>query len=133
MEKNASQIMNEAVAFGFTVSSRGEAAKMIGGVVGAAMSGQKKGVSTPANQKGPMFIALGESHLAFFSIKRGFFKNSVKDLLAKHPHSDIQSIELHKGTIPKLDVILTDGTCYGFEMGKIYFKQAKKLKETLGK
>ena len=141
MDKSAGKLLGETILTGLTVSSRGEAAKMIkrsgGGVVGSAvaraMDGKQTIISTPANHSGTMYIALGETHIAFFSVKQGFFKNSLGDLLIKHPRSEIQSIDIQKSAIPKIDFVFEGGTHYGFECGRVFLKQVKKMKKILGK
>jgi hypothetical protein len=144
MKKTASQMMNEQVLVGITVSNSGAASKMIrrtaggavGGVVGRvvvdALHGEQKGPSTPENHSGIMYLALGPSKIAFFSVKRGFFSNSIKDLLVEHPRSDVTALEIEGGVIPKFSIVFADGTNYAFECGRIFLKDVKKVKEALG-
>lgn len=89
MDKVASEIMGEPVIVGVTVATQGEAAKMVrgagggivgavvGGAVAAAMAGKPTTAATPGNHIGPMFLTLGATKLAFFTLKQGFFKNSA--------------------------------------------------------
>jgi hypothetical protein len=136
----ASEIMGEPVLVSVTVASRGEAGKMVagagglvGGLVGTAMSGKKEGVTTPANHIGPMFLALGPSKIAFFTLKQGFFKNSAGQLLVQHPRADVTALDIEGGFPPRFSIKFADGTHYGLECGKMFLKHVKKIKEALGK
>jgi hypothetical protein len=139
MDKVASEIMQEPVVVEVTVSSRGSAAKMVakeglvGGMVAGTMTGKQGAATTPGDRKGPMFMALGPTKLAFFTLKQGFFKNSAGKLIVEHPRADITALDIEGGFPPNFSIQFADGTHYALEVGKMFLKHVKKIKEELGK
>lgn len=134
----ASQLMGETAIVGVAIATRGSAAKMmVGGVVGAvasaALAGKQKNVTTPGGRKGNLYVALGPTKLAFFTLKQGLFKNSAKELIAEHPRSDVTEFEIEGGFPPKFSISFADGTQYNLECGNVMLKQVKKIKAELGK
>jgi hypothetical protein len=139
MDKVASEIMQEPVLVEVTVSSRGEAAKMVareglvGSLVAGSMTGKQGQATTPGGVQGVMFLALGPTKLAFFTLKRGFFKNSAGQLIVEHPRADVTALDIEGGFPPNFSIKFADGTHYALEVGKMFLKHVKKIKEELGK
>lgn len=149
MEKAAAQLLGEPVVIGATIATKGTLSKMavtagafqaggvIGGLagsaIGAALGNNAKAPTTPGNYKGLAFIAVTPTNVAFFSVKRGLLKNSIKELLVQHPRADLAGMEVGGGLIPSVTVAFNDGTIYALEVAKLQKGKADKVKQELGK
>lgn len=116
---------------------------LIGGVVGAGAGalkdavGKKKEAPPPQPAMTPhMLIVVGPTKFALIEWKQGFFKNSLGQLLAQYPKSDVVGFEPGAKTrsvaVKGLTVALADGTRYEFEHHWGLKKQREKVRELLG-
>jgi len=140
MEKRAAELLGESVEAGCVIATKGTISKMalgggglVGGLIAGAIAATMKPPSTPANHRGFVYMAVGPTKVGFFSVKQGWFSNSVGDLLVQHSRGDIAAMDVDGGMIPKIAVVLNDGTNYALECGLILLGKAKKIKTALGK
>jgi hypothetical protein len=149
MDKVAAHMLGEQVVVGATIATKGTLSKMAvsagafqaggvigslaGSAIGAALGSNAKAPTTPGNYKGLAYIAVTPTQVAFFSVKRGLLKNSIKELLAQHPRGDLAGMEVGGGIIPSVTVAFNDGTIYAMEVAKIQKGKADKVKQELGK
>jgi hypothetical protein len=143
MEKTAAQLMGEQVIAGAIIASPGTSGRMAvgaaGGVVGSAVAAaaatamnRGKEPTTPGNHQGLMYVAIGPNKLAFFSVKRGLLKSSIKELLVAVPRSKVAQFEIGGGALTSsLTVALHDGTNYRMEVPRAYKGKVQKVQRAL--
>lgn len=139
MEKLASEIMSEKVIVGVTLDSQAavkNAVKNLGGIGKGLMQNlapgtELKEASSPGNHRDSCYMAVGNNHVSFFAVKQGLFKNSLGDMLAKHPRSEIKAMEVESGMMSTVHIVLQDGTHYVLLCAKMNRKNLGKVKETL--
>jgi hypothetical protein len=137
MEKQASEIMDENVTVAVMLDSQAAVKKAMGGgilgtALGKALAGTDlKEASTPGNHKGSCYMAIGEKNIGFFAVKQGLFKNSLGQMLAKHPRNDVKAFEIEGGMMSTVHFVLQDGTYYVFLCAKVNQKNLGKAKELL--
>jgi predicted alternative tryptophan synthase beta-subunit len=105
--------------------------RVLGGAAGRVLAGQVKEASLPG-EAAAFYVAVGPTMVAFFSIKRGLFKNSLGDPLVAFPRSDVRLVELGKGYMPAVRFVFADGTHYVFLCARIQVGNFKKVQELLG-
>ena len=137
METQASELMGENVAVGVILDSPAAVKKaMGGGLVGAALGKaltgtQLKEATTPGNYKRSCYMAVGTNSIGFFTVKQGLFKNSLGEMLAKHPRSELRAFEIEAGLMSAVHIVLQDGTHYALMCAKINQKNLNKARELL--
>ena len=137
MEKLASEMMSENVTVGVTLDSQAAVKKAVKnlGVLGKGLmqnlaSGTElKEATSPGNHKGSCYMAVGVNHVGFFTVKQGLFKNSLGEMLAKHPRSEVKALEIEAGMMSTVHVVLQDGTHYVLLCAKMNQKALQKVKE----
>ena len=138
MEKQASEMMGEAVAAAVQLEAQVLVKNAMGGgilgsLAGNALAGvEVKDASLPGDHKGIIYMAVGASKVGFFSVKQGFFKNSLNEKLAEFPLSDVKAVETEKGMMPTAHIVFQDGTHYVMKCAKVNVKNLNKVKEQLG-
>jgi hypothetical protein len=144
MDKVAGELLGENVLAGATIASRGHISKMalaaggaiggaVGGAIAGAMQGARKPPTTPGGHRGLIYIAAGPSKLAFFAVKQGWLSNSIDKLLIAHPRADVVQMDVQGGMIPKINIVLADGTDYALECGMAFLGKVKRVQGALGK
>jgi hypothetical protein len=144
MEKIASQLMGEEVNAGVVIASRGFTKGKalgaglggLGGAVGGAIAGVMSGAkspTTPGGHNGLFYMAVGPTKLAFFSVKQGWVSQSIDKLLAVHLKRDVADLQVDGGIVPKISILLEDGTNYEFECGRLFLGKVKSATSLLGK
>ena len=79
-------------------------------------------------------MAVGPTKLAFFSVKQGWKSGSIDKLLAVHIRSDVADLRVMKGALTAgIKVILSDGTNYEFECGRVVLDKLEGVRTLLGK
>ena len=137
MDKQASEIMEEAVAVGVQLEAQALVKSAMGGgilgsLAGNALAGVEiKDASLPGDHKGIIFMAVGASKVGFFSVKQGLFKNSLNEKLAEFPRGDVKAVEIEKGMMPTAHIVFRDGTHYSLKCAKVNVKNLNKVKEQL--
>ena len=137
MEKLASEMMSEIVTVGVILDSPAAVKKAMGGgligaTLGKALTGtQLKEATTPGDYKRSCYMAVGTNSIGFFTVKQGLFKNSLGELLAKHPRSDVRAFEIESGLMSAVHILLQDGTHYALMCAKINQKNLGKVKDAL--
>ena len=136
MDKKASEILGESVIVGVSLETKGTVKRMIGsalgGLVGEALAGiELKPAAVPGDYVGIHYVAVGSTKVGFFSVKRGFFKNSLDELLVEHPRSDVQAVEIEGGAMPTAHFVFQDGTHYVLKCPRIGLGNLKKMQEIL--
>ena len=137
MDKQASEIMGEPVATGVQLEAQEVIKAAVGGGILGALAGNVlagvdvKEASLPGDHTGIFYMAVGESKVAFFSIKRGLFKNSLDKKLIEFSRSDVKVVEIEKGFMPTAHIVFQDGTHYALMCAKINVKNLKKVQELL--
>jgi hypothetical protein len=130
MDEKASEILGEEVLAGATLEAQKAVKSAVGGIVGDLLAGgEVEEASLPGGHEGIHYVAVGPTKLAFFSIKRGLFKNSLGELLVEHPRSDVQAMEIESGVMPAAHFVLQDGTHYVLVCPRIYLGKLKKVQE----
>lgn len=137
MDTKASEFMGESVIAGVSLEDEkalknaisGTLGKSLGGAVGGMLSGDLKPASSPGGHKGPLYVAVGPSKVGFFSVKQGFLKPSIKDILAEHPRNDVLAVEIGSGYMPTVFFVFKDGSNYVFKCAKINVKNLKKVQK----
>ena len=76
-------------------------------------------------------MAVGPTKVGFFAMKRGFFKPSLDELLAEHPRSEVQAVEIKGGLMPKVHFVFKDGTHYVFMCPRANLGKLKKVRKLL--
>ena len=138
MDKQAGEMLGEAVVAGVMLESQALVKGAVGGGVLGHLAGNilagvdVKEASLPGDHTGIFYVAAGSNNVGFFSVKRGIFKNSLAELLVKHPLSDIKVLEIEKGMMPTAHIVLQDGTHYALMCARANLKKLKKLQEALG-
>ena len=103
-----------------------------GGLVGAVVAGMKlQPASLPGDYESVQYMAVGPTKVGFFSIKVGLFKNKIGELLVEYPRSDVQTLEIQKGVMPVVHIVLKDGTHFVFVCARIQLKKLKAVQELL--
>ena len=141
MEKDAARLLGENVLAGATVASKGHTSRVatagvggaIGGLVAGAISAGRKPPTTPGGHTGLMFLAASPSKLAIFAVKQGLMNVSIDRLLVEHPVEQVRAIEIKTAIVPKVNIVLTDGTNYALECGLFFLGKVKKVKAALAK
>ena len=132
MDKQASEIMGEAVIAGVTLEAQEAVKGMVGGVVGELLAGvDVKQASLPGDHEGIHYVAVGPTKVGFFSMKRGLFKTSLDELLIQHSCSDVQTVEIKSGIMPAAHFVFRDGTHYVLMCPRIHLGKLKKVRELL--
>lgn len=137
MEKLASEMMSENVGVGVMLDSQAAIKKAMGRgllnqAIGKAMAGtEPKEATTPGEHKGSCYMAVGDNYVGFFTIKQGLFKNSLGEMLIKHPRSEVKALEIESGMMSTVHVALQDGTHYVFLCAKMNQKNLRKVKDLL--
>lgn len=143
MEKQASEMMGEPVHVIFKLESAQAVKKaMARGVVGGGIlggiateliaGGEIKEASLPQGEhNGIFYVAVGDEKVGFFSMKQGLIKNSLKELLAEWPRSEVVAVKTEKGAMPTVHMVFTDGTHYQFKCARADLKSLKKAQEML--
>jgi hypothetical protein len=132
MNKKASEFMGESVIAGVTLEAKGAVKSVVGGVVGEILtSADRKPAALPGDYEGIHYLAVGPTKLGFFTIKRGFFRNSLGELLVQHPRSDLQTVEIKSGIMPAVHFMFRDGTHYVLICPRIQLGKLKKIQEML--
>ena len=137
MEKIASELMGENVAVGVMLDSQAAVKKAMGRgllnqAIGKALAGAElKEATTPGNHKGSCYMAVGDNHVGFFTVKQGLFKSGPGELIVKHPRSEVKALEIEAGMMSTVHVVLQDGTHYVFLCAKMNQKNLGKVKEAL--
>jgi len=139
MEKLASEMMGENVTVGVTLDSQAAVKKAVKnlGVIGKGLmqnlapGTELKETTSPGNHTGSCYVAIGDNNVAFFTVKQGLFKNSLGDLLAKHPRSEVSAMEIESGMMSTVHVVLQDGTHYVLLCAKMNQKNLGRVKEAL--
>ncbi len=138
MDKKASEIIGESVIVGVRLEAA-ELVKgaMVDGVLGWAAGEILTGdvdlepASVPGDHQGIHYVVVGPTNVGFFSMKQGFFKNSLDELLAQRPRSDVQTVEIESGLMPTAHFVFRDGTHYALKCAKINLGKLKKVQELL--
>jgi hypothetical protein len=137
--------MGENVMKGVVIASRGHISKIgfaglggaVGGAVGGAIAGalqsMRKSPVAPGGHAGLIYMAIGPTKLALFAVKQGWFSQSIDKLLVEHSRDDVATLEVATSAIPKINIVLGDGTDYALECGMIFLGKVKKVKAILGK
>jgi len=132
MDKQASQIMGEAIVAGVQLEAPQTVKDAVGGVVGNLLAGVAlKEASLPGGQAGIYYVAVGPTKVGFFSVKRGLFKNSLGQMLVEHPRSDVKAVEIKSGMMPSAQFVFADGTNYVLMCARIQLGKLKKIQELL--
>lgn len=137
MDKQASEMMGEAVAAAVQLEAQALVKGAMGGgilgtLAGNALAGvEVKDVSLPGDHKGIIFMAVGENKVVFFSVKQGLFKNSLNQQLAEFTRSDVKAVEIEKGMMPTAHIVFQDGTHYALKCAKVNVKNLNKVQELL--
>ena len=137
MEKQASEMMGEAVVAAVQLEAQALVKGAMGGgilgtLAGNALAGvEVKDTSLPGDHKGIIFMAVGKNKVGFFSVKQGIFKNSLNEKLAEFSCSDVKVVEIEKGMMPTAHIVFQDGTHYALKCAKMNVKNLNKVKELL--
>ena len=136
MEKQASELLGEAVLASVTLDSQAAVRKafkrqgVIGKALGSALAGAElKEATAPGNHTGSCFMAVSQNKVGFYAVKQGLFKNSVGQALAEHPRGDVKAIEVEAGMMSTVHIVLQDGTHYVLLCAKFNQKALQKVKE----
>ncbi|RLC84930.1 MAG: hypothetical protein DRI79_12125 [Chloroflexi bacterium] len=137
MNKKAGEIMGESVIAGVML----EAAELTKSAMADGLLGRAAGeiltgaalepASVPGDHEGIHYVAVGPTKVGFFSVKRGFFKNSLDELLVQHSRSDVQAVEIESGVMPTAHFVLRDGTHYVLKCARINLGKLKEVRELL--
>ena len=138
MEKKAAALLGEDVEAGSIVSTAGTVKSMmksgmsssvgglVGGAIGAAIGGGGAGTapSGPAldigGHEGLMYLAVGRTKVALYTIKQGLLGSSPKELLVSVPRASIASVAVGAGSLSSpVTVTLTDGRELAIEVTRI--------------
>jgi hypothetical protein len=125
----AGQLMGEPVLAGVTVASRGTTAKLrtlmqvsvkeVQEVITTLVDSFTDETVTPGNRRGWMYLAVGPSKIAFFSLKMGLLGFKLEDLIVEHPREMVASFEMHGQIVSSaITINLTDGTVYELEYAR---------------
>ena len=137
MDKQASEMLGEAVAAGVMLEAKGVIKRAIGsGVLGSLVGGiladiDVKEASLPGDHTGLFYMAVGADKVGFFSMKRGAFKASLDKMLVQYPRSEVKALEIEKGMMPTAHIVFQDGTHYALMCARINQKKLKKVRELL--
>jgi hypothetical protein len=138
MENAAASLMGEPVVAGAVVLTKGTTSRMalsgggmVGGLIAGAVSAARKPPSTPGNHRGHVYVAVGATKVAFFSVKQGLLKQSIQGLLVEHPRADVTAFDVGGALVTSILVVLKDGTNYELECGAMLRGRAHKLKQAL--
>ena len=137
MDKQASEIMEEAIAAGVQLEAQALVKNAMGGGILGSLAGNAlagvdvKDASLPGDHKGIIYMAVGASKVGFFSVKQGLFKNSLNEKLAEFPRGDVKAVEIEKGMMPTAHIVFQDGTHYALKCAKVNVKNLNKVKEQL--
>lgn len=132
MNQKASEMMGEPVDVGVRLEAAELTREAVGRVAGKVLTGTDAGsASLPGDHTGIHYVAVGSTKVGFFSMKQGFFKNSLKELLVEHPRSDVKAVEIEGGAMPKAHFIFRDGTHYVLMCPKMNLGALKKVRELL--
>jgi len=136
MEKKAAALLGEDVEAGSIVSTAGMVKSMmkssisgsVGGIVGGAIGGAAvealTGRGRPAldieGHQGLMYLAIGKTKVALFTIKQGLLGSSPQKLLTSVPRESVASIEIGGGALSSpVTLSLTDGSQITIEVTRI--------------
>jgi hypothetical protein len=132
MDKKASEIMGEPVVAGVRLEAEELTKDAVGGIVGEVLTGfDHKPASLPGDHKGIHYVAVGPTKVGFFSMKQGFFKNSLDKLLAQHSRSDVQTVEIESAVMPSAHFVFRDGTHYVLVCPRMNLGKLKQVRELL--
>jgi len=139
MEKLASEMMSENVTIGVMLDSQAAIKKAIRnlGVIGKGLmqnlapGTEIKEATAPCDHTGSCYMAVGNNNIAFFTVKQGLFKNSLGEMLTKHPRSEVKALEVESGMMSTVHVVLQDGTHYALLCAKMNQKNLGKVREAL--
>lgn len=138
MENAAASLMGEPVVAGAVVLTKGTTSRMalgggglVGGLVAGAMDVVRKPPSTPGNHRGHVYVAVGATKVAFFSVKQGLLKQSIQSLLVEHPRADVAAFDVGGALVTSILIVLKDGTTYQLECGAMLRGRANTLKRAL--
>ncbi len=132
MDKKASEVLGESVIAGVRLEAKEAVKSKVGRVIGEVLtSAEPKPASLPGDYEGIHYVAVGPTKMGFFSIKRGFFRNSLGELLVEHLRSDLQEMEIGGGIMPAVHFLFRDGTHYVLVCPRIKLGKVKKIREML--
>ena len=136
MEKQAGELLGEAVLAGVSLDSQAAVKKALKGsgelgkLFGNALAGvDLKEATAPGNHTGSCFMAVSQNKIGFYGVKQGLFKNSLGETLAEHPRSDVKALEVEAGMMSTVHIVLQDGTHYVLLCPKFNQKALKKVQE----
>ena len=136
MDKQAGELLREAVLASVSLDSQAAVKKALKGsgelgkLFGNALAGvELKEATAPGNHTGSCFMAVSENKVGFYNVKQGLFKNSLGDMLAEHPRSDVKALEVESGMMSTVHIVLQDGTHYVLLCPKFNQKALQKVKE----
>ena len=122
--------------FGMT-SAITTAGAVTGGVAGMATAGKinaKRGTpSTPGGHQGNMYMAVGESQVAFFELKRGLLRSSLGKLLLKVPRTSVSRSAFAPSRMgaSSLELELADGTVFPLDVARVHRSKGLMVHELL--
>lgn len=122
--------------FGLT-SAITTAGAVTGGVAGMAAAGKinaKRGTpSTPGDHQGSMYIAVGQSQVGFFEVKRGLFGSSLGKLLLKTPRANVTRSAFTPSRMgaSNLEVELADGAVFPLDVARVHRSKGQRVHELL--
>jgi hypothetical protein len=132
MEKKAGEMMSEPVAAGVRLEAAELTREAVGPGTGKLLTGSDaEGASLPGDHEGIHYVAVGSTKVGFFSMKQGFFKNSLKELLVEHPRSDVKAVDIEGGAMPRAHFLFEDGTHYALMCPRMNLGALKKVRELL--
>ena len=144
MESTAAEAMGEAVSMTTVVSPKGQGKTMMAagmarqvsgltGSLGVEQLARSKRTDTPGGYKGGyMVLALGETKLGFFEMKRGLLSNKAGQLLEEVARAEVLTFELGGGTLTSaLTVALEDGTSWELEVPRAHKGKTERMAAAL--
>jgi hypothetical protein len=132
VNKKASEMMGEPVAAGVRLEAAELTREAVGWVAGKVLTGSDvEPASLPGDHEGIHYVAVGSTKVGFFSMKQGFFKNSLEELLVERPRSEVKVVEIEGGAMPKAHFVFEDGTHYALMCPRMNLGALKDVRELL--
>lgn len=149
MEKKAAALLGDDVEAGSIVSTtgtvksimKGSISGSVGGIVGGAIGGAAVEALTdrgrPAldfeGHQGLMYLAIGRTKVALFTIKQGMLGSSPQKLLVSLPRESVASVELGSGSLSSpVTVTLTDGSRVAMEVTRLNRGKVERIAKLFG-
>jgi hypothetical protein len=113
-------------------TNRARLGAAVGGVVGAAAAGTRRGESSPLAGGKFGYLGVYPNELVLFATKQGAFKPKITDtVLASMPRTAVHSASVERKINGMLEVRFADGTSWQFDIPRQWIKGAREVSSAL--